>query len=1033
MSELGASSRGWSQVGLGISKSLHADLDLKMNEVSELMLGGLEHITLVQDSLDAVLSLVGNETDTAISKSPELSLLQTHGPERGLVLLQEMKQTKNESADAIVASLTPLIKESIHKVLNKIMLEVHNSLQKLLTKIKPALTQIGAWMVKFGDKIQAGIEEFSVTLDRAQKIFDAVMASLHGQGKNHAEMLDTVWELFDVTEDGKVTAEDLKQVADVFSMSALAGSKAQEMIDKYDTDGDKYVNKEELGKLVNDKSIPGAMSVMLRIYAKKLTEIAGKVAAARQRDEVAAAVVDYLRLRAAKNMTRVGWVADALGNRSLPLDFTASVMAEICLTGKDPNLPRFTTANPGTLLVGEMFRVHPQNTLHALDLMSNTTWWAGQGLDIDKQPDCLASVTTWVAEAKNFDESGLIQTSGSHLPKRDLGDTARKLATESVNLYRLDLLQAKEEAQSSLFKSQTSQVLLAHLLGGVSPSQVGGESAAQEAIGKGVPAAPETLQWAQWLANNATASSQRYQHMCFEYSSESSNAVDSFATQLQGMVKKMQGFLEMMKTHSTPSGIQRLEDQVQDFIEHSMKDVMNLVESRLDKLINQSVPAVNSALHRAAHDAGEKIGAMISNTVSQPIREALTDPMKEAVGDLLENNKTGEIIGSKLGEELGNTISNLATDKLGKATGDLLDSLVTRSLEEGGNVLDDMVKKMPEAVSLPQQQRHQQKKVMELDIDIEEFFSRKAPVPDPRFGNLILLQSIGADGSDAEGIDEIAEKLSGAWQDMVNTLRSFANLLPRAVTTLKGARREVSKLSSSLDSIFEVFLEKGPATFDSVASSWRTMWQMYFMCLAPLCLCSLFYGFWAKGYFGGPTPLPEGEEDSTPDPQTFRERCFLTLACGMNSWRQFHDSSICLWSVLILFEILVLVTFLVAILLCIVAGIKAFLVAGCSQIYVLEDPTVCTQALGHVKGFLETFNIGNATDVLTADAISDACASNALLTCQVISTKMTAATIMTTLFSFLAAIFTMQMLFDSAILHEQAAFRRKAAALASKE
>lgn len=33
---------------------------------------------------------MGNETDKAIQQQPELKLLQDHGPERGLALLQEV-------------------------------------------------------------------------------------------------------------------------------------------------------------------------------------------------------------------------------------------------------------------------------------------------------------------------------------------------------------------------------------------------------------------------------------------------------------------------------------------------------------------------------------------------------------------------------------------------------------------------------------------------------------------------------------------------------------------------------------------------------------------------------------------------------------------------------------------------------------------------------------------------------------------------------------------------------------------------------
>ena len=128
--------------------------------------------------------------------------------------------------------------------------------------------------------------------------------------------------------------------------------------------------EEEFEKLVNDASIPGSLSVILRHgtavmewklrsrrqflrrkYAKRMAEIAGDVGEARLRDDVARSVANYVKLVAglqwanrphrdcqpllsswfevcAKNMTKVDWIADRLGNGSVPLDFTGTVFVE---------------------------------------------------------------------------------------------------------------------------------------------------------------------------------------------------------------------------------------------------------------------------------------------------------------------------------------------------------------------------------------------------------------------------------------------------------------------------------------------------------------------------------------------------------------------------------------------------------------------------------------------------------------------------------------------------------------------------------
>jgi len=54
-------------------------------------------------------------------------------------------------------------------------------------------------------------------------------------------------------------------------------------------------------------------------------------------------------------------------------------------------------------------------------------------------------------------------------------------------------------------------------------------------------------------------------------------------------------------------------------------------------------------------------------------------------------------------------------------------------------------------------------------------------------------------------------------------------------------------------------------------------------------------------------------------------------------------------------EIIVLVIFVIAIVLCIVSGVRAFISMGCSLIYILGDPVVCTGMLNQVRLFLLSF------------------------------------------------------------------------------
>merc|ERR1719188_571037 len=97
-------------------------------------------------------------------------------------------------------------------------------------------------------------------------------------------------------------------------------------------------------------------------------------------------------------MTKVGWVSDALGNGSLPLAFTSSIMAQLCLSDGSPNV--LTTADVGEVVIGRMYNLHPDTTLKAVDLMATPSFWTHNGFNTFDQPRCMRKVTEWVTSAR---------------------------------------------------------------------------------------------------------------------------------------------------------------------------------------------------------------------------------------------------------------------------------------------------------------------------------------------------------------------------------------------------------------------------------------------------------------------------------------------------------------------------------------------------------------------------------------------------------------------------------------------------------
>jgi hypothetical protein len=252
--------------------------------------------------------------------------------------------------------------------------------------------------------------------------------------------------------------------------------------------------------------------------------------------------------------------------------------------------------------------------------------------------------------------------------------------------------------------------------------------------------------------------------------------------------------------------------------------------------------------------------------------------------------------------------------------------------------------------------------------------------------------------------------LSGVWgaiSDLMDTLKS---ILPTVIDDIKFAKREVSAVASTLDSIFGVFKTKGSPIFQSVASMYRTVWIMYYILFVVMTGLILFYAFWAYEWFGGPE-----RKTSKQSMGCFASCCDACLMCLRNT----QDGHICFWSCILLSQMVILIMFVVSILFCVLAGIKAFISLGCAQIYVLGDDDVCTSVLIGIRGWMESFWTDMPSD------IGDACQVRTLTACKAIGNEMMQSAMFTVGGSFAAATFSFQLLFLSAQLHERAAYNHK--------
>jgi hypothetical protein len=713
-----------------------------------------------------------------------------------------------------------------------------------------------------------------------QKIFDQVMSKVGGGASEEVigHLLYETWNIFDITHTGAVSKDDLQQVTTLYGITALNGDKGDQMIDKYDTNKNGLLEQDEYSDFVEDPSLSDVMSYVIRVFAKKLTTIAGTLKGARKRDEVAQSLGDYLTLMAAKNLTKVGWISDSLMNGSKPIELTIDVLKVLVEMDEAPD--KTVDLPVGPIVVTAMLESNATGVQLVLTKMADTDVWTGQGWDPAEQPHVVQKVTGWVTNATEQLDSGeehamllasafmqedsRIHSESSHQEiLAQLAHVAHSVTRQRVQAYKKRKMQHKIQRHKEIFHAGATRHIYSHLLGHTSMlSSAGtGDEDVDAALKNGIPAVPETLEFAQWLVNNATDCSQRFQTYAFNKSKTSSNQIDSFANQIQSFIKKIQNFLNLMMEYSTERGIDELEGKIQEFVDNAADDL----ESVVDNIINQVLS--------------------------------------------------------------GNTTTSLL--------------------------------QLHEAEAVPD--------------------------------------------------------LSGTFSTVSSVLTNFKQILPTVIDDLKFAKKEVSAVSSTLNSIFAKLQEGAPDTFDEVAVLYEMLWTTYYFAFVSVTVLLLFYSLWAAGILNPPSGQEIIIVQETGCCACLKRYCSNCLQC----LRDFQDMHLCMWSCIILSEIVILTMFLVSILFLVLAGVKAFIAAGCSQVYLLGDDNTCASIITGLRGFLETFWVDQGSP------IESACDDAKLTACKIIVSDMLKSSSYTVLGNFIAAIASLQMIFDFAHRHEQAYFMNK--------
>jgi len=544
----------------------------------------------------SIAAMLDERNDTIMMKATKM-----------LNAAMRLNATITPSATMTINALVNLTMQMLRSIIDPAVETVKASASRFIEIARPALVRAGELLVKFNEESLDRLEEIMVTIDRTLTIFDSIIdkVSLVWQNATATQaVLKNTFFVFDLDNSGFVTAQEIEGVSELYVLTAFMGEKGRELLVKYDDDRSASLTLEEFARLSQDESVPNCLGNALRQYAKRLSQVAGSVAAARQRSEVAHTFVEYLDLVCAANTTMMGWMAHALSNGSLPIEFTAEVMRDLAENFADPSAP--ATADTGQILIAEMLRLNATYVHDAFDLMQDPSWWQGAGHQLVNQPGNCAIVLRWIVLAGEILRrngtashaiSGKMSPSDSSQVERwmrsqrwyhDLMDALDR----RISVFEDEMREMRINSYRARLSSPTAQALYVNLLGKPVPASQPMDPDVYRVTKTGLPAKMETLVFAQFLAANASQLANSLQEMSFESSSTSGNPVDSFGSMLIGVTKTATAFLNLLKKYATPLSLDEIDKQLQAFMNKSIDDVVLVVESIIEDRLTKAMTSI---------------------------------------------------------------------------------------------------------------------------------------------------------------------------------------------------------------------------------------------------------------------------------------------------------------------------------------------------------------------------------------------------------------------------------------------------------
>lgn len=409
-------------------------------------------------------------------------------------------------------------------------------LDKLVDGLEPVFEQVETWIDVYGPKAQPFIETFSSTMDTAHELFDKIMSCTSEVKVTDDEMVFESYNLFDFSNTGYVTLDDIQSMAIAYGIQVLQGGHASKLFETYDEDNNQKLNREEFRLFVQDPSTPHLMAVVLRKYSTRLSKVSGPLARAFTRSDNAKALYDYVEVVAAKNQTKINRICAALVDGTLPPSFLADFLKELAMGQENPN--KLTSVDIGESIVARLVEADAGKVQAALASLQDPEFWREEGFDPLEQGTAIEALRGWVMKA--------------------LGSSGRALLAEAPRRQNTTGYARVAE----LLRSRETRRLFAEL--SLMP-QRSPDPDANRAVKSGVQAHPDTVKYMASVSQQASATAARLQMMAYLRTKGVGNSVDSWGTKVKGIGDKFFHTLSVAGTFGGSKGVARLRGMVEHF------------------------------------------------------------------------------------------------------------------------------------------------------------------------------------------------------------------------------------------------------------------------------------------------------------------------------------------------------------------------------------------------------------------------------------------------------------------------------------